>query len=234
MHLEMTRLIGLAIVLLATISDAGAADELKIITNERELNYFAQTYYQHPRPDLVESAIKYVDSSGLALDKSAKAPLLMCFSCIFSVTEGKITSEWRNIIASLSKETKELLMRSIDNSPQKLLDQVHISPAKNDMNWACFFATGDLKYLNGIIKTLKYLDERNDINLFLTAASAKWSLSSNAKTHEKVRLAIEAMRVGDIEEMRPLAVDILAESPQQIKDETIAILKEQREKGIWN
>ncbi|QOL24699.1 hypothetical protein LP316_10155 [Thalassotalea sp. LPB0316] len=80
---------------------------------------------------------------------------------------------------------------------------------------------------------LNYLDDRQDINLFLTASSAKWSLASNARHHLQVKMAMEAMKVGDALEMRPIAAEILEKAPEAMRAETIAVLKEQKEKGIW-
>ena len=58
-------------------------------------------------------------------------------------------------------------------------------------------------------------------------------MSSNAKNHFKVRMAMEAMKVGDAPAMRLIAEDIPDKEPQQIRDETVAILKEQKDKGVW-
>ncbi len=177
--------------------------------------------------------MEFVNSSGLANRENAKAPLLMSFSCIFSKHEELKRKKWREVISTLGEPAKALFTRSIDQLPSDLLDQIPVSPEKNDMNWACFFATGDLRYLNGIIETLQYLEERSDINLFLTAASAKWSLSSNARSHMTVRVAMEAMKVGDVPDMRLIAEDILTKKPQKIREETVVILKSQKESGVW-
>ena len=157
----------------------------------------------------------------------------MSFSCIFSQYKSKEKDSWKDLIDKLSSPSKELLRRSIDESPRQILSSIPISPAKNDMNWACYFATGNLEYLNNIIHALKHLDERQDMNLFLTAASAQWSLSVNSKKHTQVRATMMAMKAGDVIPMRTIASDILAKGPQVIRDETIAILKAQKESGAW-
>jgi hypothetical protein len=198
-----------------------------------EFGYFTHTYYLQPQPELINSAITFIGSSDIVSKPNAKAPLLMSFSCLFSNYGSPEKEKWKLTIKNIAEPAKSLLTQSINNSPSKLLEKTPASPAKNDMNWACFFATGDFKYLNSIIETLKHLDDREDINLFLTAASAKWSLSSNAKSHFKVKLAMEAMKVGDVPDMRPIAEEILDKDPQVIREETVAVLKEQKEKGIW-
>ncbi len=220
-------------VLIVLFSQACLGSELREVTNSNELNYFSQTYYLKPKPHLIPSAINYIESSGLSENPNAKAPLLMSFSCIFSLYKREEKNEWKGLIGKLSKPSKELLGRSINESPSELLASISTSPAKNDMNWACYFATGDIKYLNNIIHTLKHLEERQDMNLFLTAASAKWSLAANAEKHTEVKSAMMAMKLGDAIPMRAIAKEILEEGPEVIRDKTITTLKAQKEAGIW-
>ncbi len=44
---------------------------------------------------------------------------------------------------------------------------------------------------------------------------------------------MEAMKRGDDRKMHPIAADVLEKSPERIREETIAVIKEQREKGVW-
>lgn len=221
-----------ALILTATQS-VSALEKLEKITNMNEFGYFSQTYYLQPQPELITSAITFIGSSDLASDPDAEAPLLMSFSCLFSKYDSSEKDKWKATIETIAEPGRSLLTQSINSSPLQLLDEAPTSPAKNDMNWACFFATGDLEYLDSIVETLKYLDDRKDIILYLTAASAKWSLSSNARNHFKVRMAMEAMKVGGVPDMRPIAEEILEKSPQTIREETVAVLKKQKEEGVW-
>ncbi len=212
---------------------AQASEKLSAITTQNEFSVFTHTYYLNPNPGLIESALKFVNSSGLANKKKARDPILMSFSCIFSRSDSTQKEKWKNTINNLGDPAKSLLTVAINKTPNELLDSVKISPVKNDMNWACFFATGELRYLNGVISTLRYLDERKDVYLFLTAASAKWSLSSNARGHEKVRIAIKAARAGNNHKLSEIAEDILNKKPEEIRQETILVVKSQKEKGVW-
>ena len=210
-----------------------AVGNIDKITNMNEFGYFTHTYYLHPQPELIEKAITFVGSSGVASNPNAKAPLLMSFSCLFSNYGSTEKEKWEVKIKSIGEPAKSILTQSISESPLELLKATPTSPAKNDMNWACFFATGDYKYLNSIIEVLKHLGNREDINLFLAAESAKWSLASNARGHFKVKMAVEAMKVGDVPAMRPIADEILNKDPQVMREEMVAVLKEQKGKGVW-
>jgi hypothetical protein len=46
-------------------------------------------------------------------------------------------------------------------------------------------------------------------------------------------MAVEAMKVGDVPAMRPIADEILSKDPKVMREEMVGILKEQKEKGVW-
>jgi hypothetical protein len=84
-----------------------------------------------------------------------------------------------------------------------------------------------------IIDQLKHLDERKDFDLFLTAASAEWSLASNSQNHPRVKAILEIQKHDGIGNMRLIAKEILEENPAQIEAKHRMIINEQRKKGIW-
>ena len=103
------------------------------------------------------------------------------------------------------------------------------SPAYNDMNWSSYFASGNLKYLDNIISNIHYSNERIDMNLFLTGASAKWSLCSNARQDLNVKKYLKSQKKNN-----KSVGEILKKEPYEFKEETITVIKEQRAKGLWN
>jgi hypothetical protein len=230
MHMCRQALLIGAVILVALYSNA--QERAAGFTSLADLDYFSQHYYIEPRPDLVASAMTFISASGVAADPNASAPLLMSFSCIFSMHE-KQRAAWTAHIDGLQEPARKLLTEAIQHSPAELLAAAPTSPAKNDMNWACFFATGDVQYLKSIIDVLQYVAERKDLNLFLTATSAKWSLSSNAKGDAKVKATVEALRDGGPQELRRIAQEILTQNPEDIRAETIRVLREQKQKGVW-
>jgi hypothetical protein len=212
---------------------AFAAESTGSISSTRQLNDFLRHYYQHPEPGLVGSALRYVDASGIAGSRNARAALGMGFSCIFARYGAERRSHWREIIDGMGKPARTLLTQSSEKTPQELLARVPLSPIRNDMDWACFFATGDVRYLDDIISTLKYIGERRSLRRYITAASAKWSLTSNAISDERVRQTIEKLRAHGSPDMKRLASEMLSMSPRDVRDETVAVLKEQKARGVW-
>jgi hypothetical protein len=56
-----------------------------------------------------------------------------------------------------------------------------------DLLWGAFMASGNERYVLKIIDALQYLDATGDRNDFMLGFAAYWSLSSNAKQHQKVK-----------------------------------------------
>lgn len=233
---SVKRSLTLAVVFVVA-SSAQAIQPLEKISTVHDLSYFTHHYYLQPQPKLVNNAIQFVGKSNIAANRKTQATIFMSFSCLFSrydkPNQKTLLNTWQRTAKTLDEPARSLFTYAFHKKPAELLKAAATSPAKNDMNWACFFATGNEKYLNNIIATLTQLNNRRDINLFMTAASAKWSLSSNAKHHPKVRSTLEALKTNGSAEMQPIAADILNQSPQQIRKETVAILKEQKRKGVW-
>ena len=110
-----------------------------------------------------------------------------------------------------------------------ILGEIEVSPPYNDINWAAYFASGNTDYLDNILKNTPYDLEREDLNLFMTGFSAKWSLCSNARQDKNVKAYLESVEEG---EKYPIA-EILEKEPYEFREKAIQVVKEQREKGVW-
>jgi hypothetical protein len=201
------------------------------IDSLQQFGEFSQNYYTEPRPDLIPAALAFLDTSPLASNPDRSPLVTMSLSCILHRPELKSRS-WDAELAKLSEPARSLVQSAISTGPDALLSLVPISPNRNDMNWACFFGSGDEKYLDNIVVELAYLGERKDLNRFLTSASAQWSLSSNALDHPRVKAKLEQLSATK-GPMQEIAADTLAISPEEIKANTTAVVKDQRQRGVW-
>jgi len=102
-----------------------------------------------------------------------------------------------------------IIKSNIDNEYSKM----KINAAFNDLNWASFFATGDLKYVNAIISNLKYIDNRQSLDLYGAAATAKWSLCANL-VDEKVKKYLKSLKDDNV-----VINDIFKKTPIQLYNE---------------
>jgi uncharacterized protein (DUF2336 family) len=124
-------------------------------------------------------------------------------------------------------------MKALEQSPDQLTDNLQISPARNDMLWGIFFASGDKKVIQALTDQLEYLTDIDNPQRFSTAMTAKWSLAENARFHPTVKQLIVELRENGSPEMRQAAADILEQKPQTILDEYKATAKSQKAKGRW-
>jgi hypothetical protein len=210
-----------------------AAEKPHGVTTLNDLEVFVQTYYLHPQPELVPQAIVFIGSNSvLSNHGTSQLPTEVFFSKLFRDNPSRM-ADWKKVIDNQPSETKDIFLKALENSPEQLIATADDGMVKNDLNWAAFFASGDLSYVEHIVAQLQYLGEREDMNRFLAAGSAKWSLSANAKSHTKVRLAIQEMSVRGNVEMKANANDILTKTPEQIQNEVMNVVREQRKKGLW-
>jgi hypothetical protein len=224
-------LVSFVVAPISTYAQSTARDGAASIASLEEFGEFSQTYYSGPRPDLIPAALAFLDTSAL-ISNPDRAPLvMMSLSCILHRPELKGRS-WDAELAKLHEPARGVIQQAIFTEPDALLAKLPISPGRNDMNWACFFGSGEERYLDHIVEMLAYVDERQDPNAFLTGASAQWSLSSNARAHDEVKAKLERLRARK-GPLQKIAAETLAKSPDQIRSETTAVMKAQHQRGAW-
>jgi len=177
------------------------------------LNFFMQNYYLHPTD--ISLNLAFLDQSGLAAKVSLQPTLAMFYSCIFAAGDEIQRAKWFAQINQLSSPTKSLLVYAIAHQPDNIMAAAPISPGRNDLDWSGFFATGDLRYVDDVIARLNGLDERKDLQRYVTAGSAAWSLAMNAKMHPLVHARLEALKASN----GPLTsiADELLNKPEQLQ-----------------
>lgn len=220
------------LLLLLAMSARVLAGDADAITTQDQYGKFAQDYYLDPRPELVESAMRFAGGSDLVKQSNTKRLVQMSFSCIFA-RHPERREAWKKAIAALDAPARAYFATSMDHTPQQLLDARPISPDKNDVNWACFFVSGDARYARNVVDVMKYLPERQDLQKFLAAASAQWSLASIATAHDRVREVLEEAAKGQDAVVAAGARDALTSPIGELRQSAIQILRQQHDAGIW-
>lgn len=212
---------------------ATAAFAQQTFTDLPTLTAFTDTYYLHPRPDLVPAAIAALSSTGALRNRSAVPPVVAFFSEVFAANPDRLP-EWRALIERGDAETKTVLRRALALSTSGGVLRLEGHSAElNDMYWGAFFASGNRAYLARLVAQVRHFDERDDLNLFLAGASAMWSLASNAQTHPRVRSALTLMQRTADPRTSQLIADLLAQGPGGVRQATVTILNAQRSAGKW-
>ncbi len=194
---------------------------------QRTFSDIIQTYYLYKDKELVEKTIEELNSPKTEYKRFE--PLMTGFyGALFSMDTVVRNSFNSSLNRITNQDFKELFKQLISSNIDSIYSKTPLSPEYNDMNWASFFATGDVKFLNKIIANISHAEERVDRNLFLTGASAKWSLCSNARQDKRVKEHLNGLKENkNIQE-------ILDKHPQEFRQEMINIIGGQRAKGLWN
>jgi hypothetical protein len=197
------------------------------IRSRRGLDQFLTYYYTDPHPELVQSAIEYVAASGILVDDAAQAPTVAFFGEILARDKARI-ADWTAVIQRQPEPARSVLSRAVALSadPARFIAADAPTPSRNDACWGAFFATGNTSYVDLLIRQLVHMDERDDLTLFLTAASAKWSLASNLHTHSRVDAAVRAAQKTAQGPLASDLADILQKSPEAIQQEFVDVLRQ--------
>lgn len=197
-------------------------------TNNRNFGAILQSYYLYKDKDVVEKTVDFINNT--TMDYNRLNPILTGFFGALFLNDTILKSK---LIFNLNKVQKADIKRLLTELSFSNIDSFYskskITTDFNDMNWASFFATGNKKYLDNIISNIPYAENRSDINLFLTGASAKWSLCSNSKQDKVVKNYLTSLQNNN-----KAIKEILNQGQQYFREETVNILKKQKEKGIWN
>jgi len=226
-----SRLASIAASVLGRVLGSRAVAGRPGLRTESELDVFLHRYYLEPHPELVASAIEYIGRRRILENEGAAAAVVAFFAEVFSRNATRV-AEWTAILDRQPRKVRAALGRSVSfaSDPSALLDEEPVSPQRNDMCWGAFFASGDQRYLLQLIRQLALMDERDDLGRFLVGASAKWSLASNAESHPVVKEAIEAARATASDTVLRQLDEILAKTPQEIRQEVNALVGERRRK----
>jgi len=223
--------LGLMLLPISVLAQPGDSDKPGSIDSLEQFGNFSQTYYAQPHPELIPAALTFLDSSSLTSNPDVVPLVAMSLSCILHRPELRGRS-WDAELAKLHEPVRGIVDAAIAATPEMMLDLVPLSPRRNDMNWACFFGSGEEQYLDNIVENLAYLGERKDLNKFMTASSAQWSLSSNALGHAPVMAKLVQLNNAK-GPMQKIAGETLAKSAGELQSEATAVVKEQHQRGVW-
>lgn len=196
--------------------------------SQRDFSEILQTYYLHKDKDIVARTVEFVNNPK-ANYKRLEPILTGFFGALFSA-DTVVRSEFlKNSDKFQNKDFKQLFTFLNTTNIDSIYSKTPLTPAFNDMNWSSYFATGNVKFLDNIISNISLAEDRIDRNLFLTGASAKWSLCSNARQDKQVKEHLITQK-----DNKKVIKEILKKEPQEFKQEVKDVIAEQRAKGLWN
>jgi hypothetical protein len=200
------------------------------------LQQWIDGYYYAPHPDLVLSAIRYMERAGFPATDDQANPLIGFFSEVFA-SNPMLAQQWKAAAAEASGRTRQVLDTSFRNAQNLAtltsFDPQKADPGQNDVCWGAYFASGKDVYVLALVQRLAYLSERKSLQLYLTAASAQWSLSSNLRQHVSVRRILDGARLKASPEVRAAIEEAVEKDPGAIQESTTNTIRAQHEAKVW-
>lgn len=198
-----------------------------------DFDAFMNTYYLQPRPDGITYAIGTLSPTGVLQIPQAVGPITAFFSEVFTANPARL-AEWQAVIDKQPQVTAVALNRALSWSKAGgVLELGGRSPEVNDLYWGAFFASGNPVYVKKVLALVPFADERNDLNLWATGASAKWSLASNARQHTLVRTILEGEKRTADKHTQDMIAELLTRDPARIKQEMADTYARQKAAGKW-
>ncbi|MGB5105268.1 MAG: hypothetical protein WBP29_08760 [Candidatus Zixiibacteriota bacterium] len=157
------------------------------------VGFVLNNYYKNPDVQMLPMLMIEIDNSGMLAKESARGPIEGFFAVALAATTIDSLSI-QKVIESLGS-SKEFFRHcfTLRHYKDTVLNVSSHHPGVNDMMWGGFFASGDLRYVERLISELQFCDNQDSVYLYLTGATAKWSLGSNSRQHPKVKTYLEEM-----------------------------------------
>ncbi|MEJ2143412.1 MAG: hypothetical protein P8Y24_13890 [Gammaproteobacteria bacterium] len=148
----------------------------------QDFSYKMTYFYLEPNKDAFNNLQKSADKFKKELTKNGNGSDILISVLIARISQ---KHNWQIIDSAFSGRAKEILSGKTDLS-KFINDDSKANPAKLDVWWASFSATGETKYLENIYKFASVELPKSGAREIMTVGAAKWSFKSNCRQHERV------------------------------------------------
>lgn len=144
-----------------------------------------QHYYLNPDPASLPKLIQMADNAGILPKRELST--LAFLSTAMSLARADSLS-YLEAIHNTSSANKTFFQDCyrISSNVDPILNWPEHSARANDMMWAAFFASGDKRYLKRLVSEMRHCNEKDSVLIYVTGATAQWSLCANAKSDPKI------------------------------------------------
>lgn len=184
-----------------------------------------QSYFVEPNLDeLMDLAREFKDIPTFKEQANQPGPMGFFYAAFKNVED---TTALKTFIDS-ECASNELLVKAFTEarSNNNILNINAHDPNLNDFYWGAFFGSGEKEYVERITFELDNMRDRINADLYLAAASAKWSLCLNAQKFALVRQHLTDIKKDAAPSVKREIDSLLVMKPGEIKDEMIKVLKE--------
>lgn len=189
-------------------------------------------YHQEPDRRIVPLTINYlnrhtVDSTRIAALQRQRN-ILAGFLTALLAQDTTLRQQMRALHLRITDPgCRGFVAEILELTPDQLFAKMYLIPAYNDVAWAAYGATGDAHYLQKVLDNCHYATERKSLSLYLTGASARWSLCSMAQQDTQVKNYLLAQHKS------PEARLILRSSSETLRQQMTEEVARTQQHGGW-
>jgi hypothetical protein len=212
---------------------AVTAGNLPPLRTPEDLDRFMNKYYLQPRPDRIADAMVMLTTSGVLQIPEAVGTITGFFSEVFLTNPSRVGG-WQTVIDKQPGFAKSVLDSAAAWSKAGgVLQLPGQLPQMNDFYWGAFFASGNPMYVKKLLELAAFATRRDDFNVWMIGATAKWSLARNSRQHALVRSLLEEEKRTSDKLKEDLVDDILKRDPERMRQEMVDFRNKQIMLGKW-
>jgi hypothetical protein len=228
---KIISLLAILFILVAHVEAQRNSGNISKVTLE-EFSENLMHYFENKNDSIIYEAISIYQNRNYANMLDQVDNILLFF--FYGIKNDNINkyNDFRNIVNRNNNLQRLInIFNTIENNDIGiLLGQQEPSSDLNDIYWTLYFSSGNIQYINYLLTMIKnYYNETGNINYYLAARSAIWSMALNIITYSKVREIFNNNNIINNELKRY----IQNTNPDRIQNDTVEFIRQQREKGIW-
>jgi hypothetical protein len=212
---------------------AAVAGNLPALRTPENLDRFINKYYLQPSPDRIPEAMAMLTTSGVLQIPEAVGTITGFFSEVFLTNPSRLDG-WKSVIDKQPGFAKSVLDSAVSWSKAGgVLQLPGQLPQMNDLYWGAFFASGNPLYVKKLLELAAFATKRDDFNVWMIGATAKWSLARNSRQHFLVHSILEEEKRTSDKLKQDLIDDILKRDPERMRQEMVDFRNKQIGAGKW-
>jgi len=158
-----------------------------------------------------------VDAWVASMSDFTESQKRLLMAALWQANLPQATEQLKKMASTLTGDDKKFFDQLLEKPATPLETKPITAPGQLDLLWACFFASGDTKYVSRIVDALAMENESGTQNILIGSA-AKFSLTANAKEHETVMRFLKQAEEARPKESRKLREIIITASRNKERD----------------
>jgi len=214
--MQRRNITGLVFAILSVISFSPKA---QAILSKDQIGTTLTHFYSHPDSGTLKLLINSIQNSQEAREALPSAPIVGFFSAILLSDSPNEKIVKRELSAMHNRFELFDYALLFGKSQDTIFNWTNRKPDSNDLIWGAYFGTGDTRYLDKLLGETVLIEREDSLVLYMTGASAKWSLASNARQHESIKKHLSRKELTADDKTKKMLWEILTKEPGEMRND---------------